>query len=190
MARRDSAYVLHRLALDRGDAAGAAQLAAAAMRAHRKDQTPSAPLLLGLARFWTDCGELNRTRGVLRRLAMHVAELTRADAVAAAALMARALAETEPGRSRRADARTWQLLTGDTPAEEPASFPALLDLAHAAAMRRDRPAYDRAARAALRWAPRENYGHVRDVLGALVASAFPPESKPPRPTHAARKGVA
>jgi hypothetical protein len=150
----------------------ATRLAVAAQRAYRKGQVHSARLLLDLARFWTDLGQAGRARAALGRLALHVGELTRGDALAAAALTTRALAGTERARSREAEKRAWRMLLDEATADEDA-FPAAIDLAHGAALRHDRESFDRAARTALRLAPAERYDETRRTLAALARREFP-----------------
>jgi hypothetical protein len=173
LARRDAAYALFRMALDREDRSAATRWAVYAQRGYRKDQPQSVPLLLGLARFWTDQGQAGRSRAALQRLTLHLGELARADALAAAALLARALAETEPRNSKAAENRAWRMLADESIADE-AAFAAALDLAHGAAVRRDRKSFDRATRAALRFASTERYDWTRNTLAALGREAFAP----------------
>jgi hypothetical protein len=176
VARRDAAHGLFRIARRRGDPGAAAQFALAAQRSYHRDQPGAANLLLDLARFWTDQEEPARARAALRRLVPRVAELSRADGLAAAALTARALASHSRDLSRQAEARAWALLDPGT-ADDEAACEAAVDLAHAAAVREDRPAYDRAARAALRLAPASAYARTRDRVAALGEQAFAPRKR-------------
>jgi hypothetical protein len=179
LARRDAAYGLFRLAVERGDATSSARLAIAAQRAYRKEQAHSAPLLLDLARFWMEQDQAGRARAALGRLAMHVGELTRQEALAAAALTAWALAETKASHSKAAEARAWRILSDEATTDD-AALAAALDLAHAAAARGDRESFDRATRTAHRVAPVERYDWTRSTLAALTRRAFP---APERSAH-------
>jgi hypothetical protein len=171
VARRDAAHGLFRLARRRGDPAAAARFALSAQQAYHKEQAGTAELLLDLARFWTDRDNPARARAALRRLVPRVTELGRAGGLAAAALTARASAVEHPGISRQAEERAWTLLDGGS-LEDEAAFAAAVDLAHAAALREDRAAFERAARAALRLASASSYGEARDAMAALAEQAF------------------
>lgn len=61
--RMRAAHGLFRLARQQGDQASAAQFALSAQRAFEPDAPGAADLLLDLARFWTDVGEVARARG-------------------------------------------------------------------------------------------------------------------------------
>jgi hypothetical protein len=173
VARRDAAHGLFRLARRRGDPAGAAQFALAAQRSYHRDQPGAAHLLLDLARFWTDQDEPARAGAAVRRLIPRIGELSRTEGLTAAVLAARASAAESRDLSRQAEERAWALLDGGSFDDE-AACAAAVDLAHAAAVREDRPAFDRAARAALRLAPASAYARTRERMAALAAQAFPP----------------
>lgn len=172
MARRDAAYGLFRLALARGDKETAASMAKIAQTHCTRDNAGSSTILVDLARFWTDQGQAGRVRNALRRLRLHLAELTHTDALAAAALMARMLAENgHPRLSRRAELRTWGLLVSDSTPDE-AAYRAALDLAHGAALRRELDSFHRAERAALRLAPGPGYDWTRRTLAELARNTW------------------
>jgi hypothetical protein len=174
-ARRDAAHGLFRLAVERGDVTTATRFASAAMGAYGKEQTHSSAhrLLLDVARFWIDAGQPTRARRALGRLAFHVGELSHDDTIAAAAMTSRVLAEGDARRSAAAEARACRMLARETTPDDVA-FAAAVDLAHGAAIRRDRHAFDRATRAALRLAARERYDWTRNMVAALTRDAFPP----------------
>ena len=67
--RMRAAHGLFRLARTRGDDQAAADFAAAALRAYRRDTEGGPDVLLDLTRFWTDRGQMDQARVALRRLA-------------------------------------------------------------------------------------------------------------------------
>lgn len=165
LARRDGAHGLFRIALVRGDMPTAVHMADIAQRRCVRQHPDATKLLLELARFWLDQGQPRRAGEALRRLPRPPRHPE--DALDAAALTARALAEM--GRrhsSRRAAERVWSLVRESSVSED-AVFAAVIDLARGAAERGDRAGLDRAARMALRLAPTERYEWTRDTLAAL-----------------------
>lgn len=165
IARRDAAHGLFRLALARGDMPTAVHMADIAQRRCVWQHPDATKLLLEFARFWLDQGQPRRAGEALRRLPRPPRHPE--DALDAAALTARALAEM--GRrhsSRRAAERAWSLVRESSVSDD-AVFAAVIDLARGAAERGDRSGLDRAARVALRQAPTERYEWTRDTLAAL-----------------------
>jgi hypothetical protein len=174
LARRDAAFGLFQLALNAGDDVMACRFARTTQGAWHKEQPDTVPVLLALARFWVDRGENHRGAGALERLSQHAGELSDVDALASAAMLARAFALRLGRKSRKAAARAWTMLENDSIPPE-AALEATLDLSHAAAQRRDHEAFERASRAALRYAPGKDYERTRDTVAAL--SGFVPRTR-------------
>ena len=165
-----AAHGLLRLARQRGDAAAAAEHAAAAQRACRPNVPGAAEVLLELARFWTDAGEVENARQGLLRLARHrsTLPLTPAGRLAAAALTARAFADSgnDVELGARASADAWALMMDDSiPA--PVRLSAAVDLAHAARSSADPMAFARAKRAVLQLAPQEMVAEAVERLAVV-----------------------
>lgn len=169
--RMRAAHGLFRLARQRGDESAAALFSVAAARAYRRNAAHGLPLLLDLARYWTDTGKMGRARVALRKLSVRRKELSPRDQLSFAALVARAFAQADRGYSAAAAVEAWQLLTNDVVLWDDALFTAVRDLAHAARMHGDRPAFARAQREGLRRAPTEAYSAVAREL----ADVWPPE---------------
>lgn len=165
-ARLRAAHGLFRLARRRGDDAGAAQFAHLALRAYRPTAPEALRLLLDLARFWTDTGEMGRARSALRKLSAHRATLPLRDRLPYAALRARAFAETDRQYSTAAASDVWRLLWEEAVGDED-RFAAVRDLAHAARTLGDAAAFTRAQREVLRLASRDAYTQVSRELARL-----------------------
>jgi tetratricopeptide (TPR) repeat protein len=169
-ARMRATHGRFRLARARGDTASAEQFALSAQRLYEPDAGGGPPLLLDLARFWTDEGHPHRARAALRRLAPVRAQFPPAGRLVAAALTARAAAAPD-GRSAMVTAATaaaWGLMD-DAGIPDDVRFAAALDLAHAARLAGDLVAFMRAKRAVLTLAPASTY----PTVAAEVAELWP-----------------
>ncbi|WP_420129173.1 hypothetical protein [Longimicrobium sp.] len=173
-ARMRAAHGLFRLARRQGDDGSAAQFALGAQRAYEPDAAGAAALLLDLGRFWTDLGEPPRARSALRRLVPALVNLAPADQLAAFALTARARAEAgKPRSGAPAAGAAWALLK-DEGIGGAVRYAAAVDLAHAARVAGDLPAFTRAKREALRLAPREEFPEAAERMAKLWPDGEPP----------------
>lgn len=168
--RTRAAHALFRFARQRGDEATAVQFAMHAQHALQPEIEGAAEFLIDLARFWTAAGRLKRARTALRRLAPALGGLPKQQQLAALALTAlvRAVSGQEPG----ADAANaaWTLLAdGSVPDSD--RYSAALDLAHAARIAGDLPAFRRAQRALLRLAPQTDYPAVAERIARMWPDA-------------------
>lgn len=113
-ARMRAAYGLFRIARTRPYAESAGKLAVAAFRAYRPGALEGADLLLDLARFWTDTGNLERARPALRRLSnFSPKQLTGGQKLLSSALAARAFGEADRRFSAVAASEAWQLVSDE-----------------------------------------------------------------------------
>lgn len=173
-ARMRAAHGLFRLARRQGDDASAAQFALSAQRAYEPAAAGAADLLLDLSRFWTDLGEPARARSALRRLVPALVTLPPDRQLAAFALTARARAEAgSPRTGATAAGAAWALLQ-DEGVEGAVRYAAALDLAHAARMAGNLPAFTRAKRMALRLASREEFPEAAERMAKLWPDRDPP----------------
>jgi hypothetical protein len=166
-ARMRAAYGLFRLARQNGDDASAAQFALRAQSSLDADGAGIADLLLDLARFWTDVGEVGRARGALRRLVPALLTMDPAGQLGALALTARARAEP---RHPHAGAVAWRaawVLLGNKELPDAVRYAAAIDLAHAAREGGDLRAFRAARRAVLVLAPQAEYPAVADRMAKL-----------------------
>ncbi|WP_420129261.1 tetratricopeptide repeat protein [Longimicrobium sp.] len=166
-ARMRAAHGLFRLARRRNDNASAAQFALTAQRAYEPDAAGAADLLLDLGRFWTDMGEPARARSALRRLVPALVNMPPANRLAVLALTARARAEAgNPRTGATAAGAAWALLQ-DEMGSGAVRYAAAVDLAHAARVAGDLPAFTRAKRMALRLASREAFPEAAERMAKL-----------------------
>jgi len=172
-ARMRAAHGLFRLALGRNDPVGATQFALAAQRVYDPEAKDGRMLLLDLARFWMDLGDVARARAALRRLAPSRALLSPPDRLASEALVARAFAVRGSRRNEiaaGAAAIAWGMMGEEGLADE-VRLAAALDLAHGARTAGDGSAFARAKRAILTLAPQSAY----PLLAAEIARLWPPD---------------
>jgi tetratricopeptide (TPR) repeat protein len=162
-----------RLARRRGDTATAAAHALSAGRAFRRQVEPGPDVLLDLARFWLEAGDLDEARSVLRRVVSRRAELSREDQLSSWALSARVFANADPAFSADAAAEAWEGLL-DSTVPEGARIAAGLDLAHAAREAGDEAAFTRAKNVVLALAPGEGADGIAAEVARLWAAAPEP----------------
>ncbi|HEX6369790.1 MAG TPA: hypothetical protein VF006_12800 [Longimicrobium sp.] len=166
-ARMRAAHGLFRLALRQEDNASAAQFALSAQLVYEPDAAGAGDLLLDLARFWTDMGEPARARSALRRLVPALLNLPPAAQLAALALTGRARAEWGNLRAGvTAASAAWALL-GDDRINERVRYAAAVDLAHAARVAGDLPAFTRAKRVVLRLASEAEFPDAAERMATL-----------------------
>lgn len=166
-ARMRAAHGLFRLARRQDDNASAAQFALSAQRAYEPDAAGAGGLLLDLCRFWTDVGEPARARSALRRLVPALLTMPPAAQLAALALTARARAEWGDVRAGVTAARAAWALLGDEGINERARYAAAVDLAHAARVAGDLPAFARAKRLVLRLASQAGFTDAAERMAKL-----------------------
>lgn len=166
-ARMRAAHGLFRLALQQRDVASAAQFALTAQRAYTPDSAGGADLLLDLARFWTDTGDQARARAALRRLVPALLNMSPAGQLAAFALTVRARVEWGNLRTGSTAARAAWTLLEDGGITEAVRYAAAEDLAHAARMAGDLPAFTRAKRLVLRLASQTEFPAVAERMAKL-----------------------
>jgi hypothetical protein len=175
-ARMHAAHGLLQIALARGDDEAARGFASLAQSAYCPDADGAPALLLGLARFWTDAGEMRKARAALHRLSPWGASLSPANRLGAAALIARAFARS-PVRPRvgasgalPVDASTaqdaWRRIH-DEEIPPRVRYCAALDLAHAARQRRDREGVARAIGVLAALVPESDYPAMRLGIARL-----------------------
>lgn len=169
--RMRAAHGLFRLARP-SNGGSAAQFALAALRAYRPHSLGGPQLLLDLARFWTEMGELGRAGVILRRLSPYRSSLTPADQLSSWALTARAFAHKDPAFSAGATDEAWRRI-GDEAMPQDVRFAAALDLAHAARSAGDLMAFTRAKREVLRLAPPETFPQVSTEVAELWPDGQP-----------------
>jgi hypothetical protein len=166
-ARMRAAHGLFRLARRQDDHASATQFALSAQRAYEPDAAGAGDLLLDLARFWTDMGEPARAQSALRRLVPALLNMPPAAQLAALALTARARAEWGNLRAGvTAASAAWALL-GDDVINERVRYAAAVDLAHAARVAGDLPAFTRAKRLVLRLASQTEFPDAAERMAKL-----------------------
>lgn len=168
--RMRAAHGLLRIAHVRGNDEAARRFASLAQSAYCPDADGAPALLLELARFWTDAGEIGKARAALHRLSPWGASLSPANRLGAAALIARAFARS-PVRPRVAtsgalpvDASAAEdawLRISDEEIPPPVRYCAALDLAHAARQRRDREGVARAIGVLTALVPESDYPALR-----------------------------
>jgi hypothetical protein len=175
-ARMKAAHGLLRLARASGDVGSAAHFALAAFRSYRPRLAGGADLLLDVARFYIEAGDLGRARAVTRRLSNINPQLLKIrDKLLTSALTARAFAETDPRFSAAAASEAWRLVSDDSLRDE-VRFTAALDLAHAARTVGDLVAFTRAKGAVVRLAPAATFPQVSIDVAELW-----PEGQPAPP---------
>lgn len=168
-ARLRAAHALFRLARLDGDDASAAQFALSAETAFEADTAGAGGLMLDLARFWMDVGEVGRARGVLRRLVPALLTMNLAEQLCAFALTAKA--QATPGR-RESGGVAWRaawVLLAHTELPDMVRYTAALDLAHAAWTVDDARGFTAARQAVLRLAPQEVYPAAAKQMRDLAA---------------------
>lgn len=166
-ARMRAAHGLFRLARRQEDNASAAQFALSAQRVYEPDAAGAGDLLLDLARFWTDMGEPARARSALRRLVPALLNMPPAAQLATLALTARARAEWRDLQAGvTAASAAWALL-GDQGINERVRYAAAVDLAHAARVAGDLPAFTRAKRLVLRLASQAEFPDAAQRMATL-----------------------
>lgn len=174
--RMRAAHGLFRLARQQSDDGSASQFALSAQRAYEPDAAGGADLLLDLARFWTDSGEQARARAALRRLVPALLNMPPAARLAALALTARARAEWGNLRAGvTAASAAWALL-GDDRINERVRYAAAVDLAHAARVAGDLPAFTRAKRLVLRLASQAEFPDAVERMATLWPDGDDPAS--------------
>jgi hypothetical protein len=173
-ARMRAAHGLFRLALRQEDNASAVQFALSAQRVYEPDAAGAGDLLLDLARFWTDTGEPARARSALRRLVPALLNLPPAAQLAALALTARARAEWGNLRTGATAASAAWALLGDDAINERVRYAAAVDLAHAARVSGDLPAFTRAKRLVLRLASPAEFPEAAERMAKLWPDGDPP----------------
>ncbi|HVH13940.1 MAG TPA: hypothetical protein VM759_12850, partial [Longimicrobium sp.] len=173
-ARMRAAHGLFRLALGRNDPVGATQFALAAQRVYDPEAKDGRMLLLDLARFWMDLGDVARARAALRRLAPSRGLLPPPDQLTSEALVARAFAVRGSRRNEiaaGAAAAAWEMMGEEGTVADEVRLVAALDLAHGARAAGDWSAFTRAKRAILTLAPQSAY----PLLAAEIARLWPPD---------------
>ena len=165
--RMRAAHALFRLLARRGDKAGAARFAIRAQRAYDADAAGAADLLLDLARFWTDVGELARAGAALRRMVPALVAMEPAGQLAALALAARAQATPGHAQSGAAAWRAAWVLLRNAELPDTVRYAAAMDLAHAARTSGDLGAFSWAKAAVLRLAPQAEYPDVAERMEKL-----------------------
>lgn len=158
-ARSRAAHGLFRLACARGDEAAAARFASEAFRACPAQG--GSRLLLDVARFWADAGDLPRARSALRRLPRSDPHRSIGDQLLFAALAAHAFAGSDAHLGAAAAADAWRFVADESILPELRSA-AAVHLAHAARIAGDRVAFARAQRAVLRLAPPDAPHPIRE----------------------------
>ncbi|MBW3572576.1 MAG: hypothetical protein KY467_15850 [Gemmatimonadetes bacterium] len=166
-ARMRAAHGLFRLAWKQGDSLSAAQFALTARGAYEPDAAGAPGLLLDLARFWTDAGEPARARAALRRAVPALLTMPPAWQLAVFALTARARADAEHPQSGAAAAGAAWALMGDEGIGEAVRYAAAVDLAHAARVAANFPAFERAKRTVLRLAPQADFADAAERMAKL-----------------------
>jgi tetratricopeptide (TPR) repeat protein len=166
-ARMRSAHGLFRLARKQGAHASAAQFALSAQGVYEPDAAGALDLLLDLARFWTDTGEPARARSALRRAVPALLTMPPAWQLAVFALTARARADPDhPGSGGAAARAAWVLMADDGIADA-VRYAAAVDLAHAGGVAGNLPAFKRAKRIVLRFAPQADFADVAERMANL-----------------------
>jgi hypothetical protein len=175
-ARMRAAHALFRMARRKGDDASAAQFALSAQTAFEADAAGAGNLLLDLARFWTDVGEVGRARGALRRLVPALLVMEPAGQLAVLALTARARATPGHPQTGAVSWRAAWVLLGNRELPDAVRYAAALDLAHAARIGGDLRSFRAARRAVLGLAPQAEFPAVVEQMTKLW-----PDSESPRP---------
>lgn len=160
---------LFRLARRRGEVTTAAAHARSVGRAFRREVEPGPDVLLDLARFWMEAGDLRAARSALRRLVPRRVELPREAQLSLWALVARVFAKADPGLSAAAAAEAWEALLDPT-LPEGTRLAAGLDLAHAARQAGDEAAFTRAKNVVLALAPGEGADGIAGEVMRLWAA--------------------
>jgi hypothetical protein len=165
-ARARAALGLFRLARQRGDTVTAAVHAISVERGYRREIRAAADVLLDLARFWTEMGDLGAARAALRRLISCRSELPREERLSSWALSARLFAKADPVFSAAAASEAWESLL-DTTLPKQTRIAAALDLARAARGAGDDAAFMRAKNLVLALSPRAGSDAIAGELARL-----------------------
>jgi tetratricopeptide (TPR) repeat protein len=166
-ARLHAAHRLFRIASAQ-DCECAGQFALAVQQASRPDIPGALGLLLDVARFWTDRGEKDRARVVLRRLFTRRSAFPRSARLTLCALTARGFAAVAPRPAAEALTEAQRLMQ-DTEIPQGVQFAAAVDLAHAAHTSGNAAEFTRAKHDMLRLAPADTFPH----LSAQIAELWP-----------------
>lgn len=144
-------------------------------RAFRRAVKPGAAVLLDLAQFWIEVGDLGAARAALRRLISCRSELAPAEQLSSWALSARVFAKADRDFSAAAVVEAWESLLDLTLPQE-TRMAAALDLARAARQAGDDAAFARAKNVVLALAPQEGSDGIAAEVGRLWAAGREPSA--------------